>query len=59
MGYLTVSSDKPTTWLADPGLQMYAALAVPLVTVTMLVYVAVEWFNRRKMAVEMGRDGLA
>lgn len=57
MGYLTVSSDKPMRWVADPGLQMYAVLAVPLVTVTMLVYVAVEWVNKRKMAAEIG-DGM-
>jgi len=57
MGYLTVSNDKPMSWVADPGLQMYVVLAVPLVTVTMLVYVAVEWVNKRKMAAEIG-DGM-
>ena len=57
MGYLTVFSDKPMSWVADPGLQMYVVLAVPLVTVTMLVYVAVEWVNKRKMAAEIG-DGM-
>ncbi|KAK3369224.1 hypothetical protein B0T24DRAFT_632148 [Lasiosphaeria ovina] len=48
MGFVTLSSDGSGSWTADPGLQIYAALAFPLITATMAIYGLVEWTNRRR-----------
>jgi len=48
MGYVTLSGEMGGGWTADPGLQIYAALAFPLITATMAVYGLVEWSNGRR-----------
>jgi len=42
MGYVTVVPGSAFTWAASQDLLLYAALAIPLVAVTMLVYAALE-----------------
>lgn len=33
-------------WSADPDLKIYAILAIPLITITMLIYMLVEFVQR-------------
>ncbi|KAM7219403.1 hypothetical protein V8F06_005137 [Rhypophila decipiens] len=48
MGFVALSADGGGRWTAQPDLQIYAALALPLMTVTMAIYGLVEWTNRRR-----------
>ena len=51
MGYISISKGTVFTLVASPELQIYAALAIPLVGITMLVYVVVEVWKERSMRV--------
>lgn len=53
MGYLDVS-DTGFQLDASSGLQLYALLALPLITVTMTVYGAMEFAKRRKVQGKAG-----
>ncbi|UZP46506.1 hypothetical protein NXS19_014318 [Fusarium pseudograminearum] len=46
MGFITISQDSPMRWKADSDLKIYAILALPLITITMLVYGCVEMISR-------------
>ncbi|KAH7159766.1 hypothetical protein B0J13DRAFT_616567 [Dactylonectria estremocensis] len=48
MGYVAPAGDGKAGWSAEPGLKIYATLAIPLIAVTMLIYVVVEWRNRQQ-----------
>ncbi|KAF5635795.1 hypothetical protein F52700_5107 [Fusarium sp. NRRL 52700] len=45
MGFVTIEQDSPMKWSADPDLKIYAVLAIPLITITMLIYVLVEFIQ--------------
>lgn len=49
MGYISVVQDTKFTLAATPDLQIYAALAIPLVGLTMLIYTAVEYRKQREL----------
>ncbi|CZS74908.1 unnamed protein product [Fusarium graminearum] len=46
MGFVTISQESPMRWKADSDLKIYAILALPLITITMLVYGCVEMISR-------------
>ncbi|KAH7143768.1 hypothetical protein EDB81DRAFT_842978 [Dactylonectria macrodidyma] len=56
MGYVSPAGGGKAGWSAEPGLKIYATLAIPLIAVTMLIYAAVEWRNRQQQNAEK-RDG--
>ncbi|KAG5818410.1 hypothetical protein H9Q74_010068 [Fusarium xylarioides] len=43
MGFVTIKQDSPMKWSADPDLKIYAILAIPLICITMLIYILVEF----------------
>ncbi|KAJ4098276.1 hypothetical protein NW756_002860 [Fusarium oxysporum] len=46
MGFVTITQESPMKWSADPDLKIYAILAIPLITITMLIYMLVEFVQR-------------
>ncbi|XEU94918.1 hypothetical protein FSHL1_000202 [Fusarium sambucinum] len=48
MGFISIARESPMKWKADTDLKIYAILALPLITTTMLVYVFVEMISRSK-----------
>ncbi|KAH7002181.1 hypothetical protein EDB80DRAFT_752508 [Ilyonectria destructans] len=48
MGYVAPAGDGAAGWLAEPGLKIYAILAIPLIALTMLIYAVIEWRNRKQ-----------
>ncbi|EXA34498.1 hypothetical protein FOVG_14477 [Fusarium oxysporum f. sp. pisi HDV247] len=46
MGFVTITQESPMKWSADPDLKIYAILAMPLITITMLIYMLVEFVQR-------------
>ncbi|RSL86678.1 hypothetical protein CDV31_016366 [Fusarium ambrosium] len=47
MGFVTIASEEPMRWAATADLKIYATLAIPLITVTMLIYACVEIMQRK------------
>lgn len=45
MGFVTIKQDSPMMWSADPDLKIYAILAIPLISITMLIYILVEFIQ--------------
>ncbi|KAF4475782.1 hypothetical protein FAGAP_12629 [Fusarium agapanthi] len=45
MGFITIKHDSPMKWSADPDLKIYAILAIPLISITMLIYILVEFIQ--------------
>ncbi|KAI8399097.1 hypothetical protein FOFC_20329 [Fusarium oxysporum] len=46
MGFVTITQESPMKWSANPDLKIYAILAIPLITITMLIYMLVEFVQR-------------
>jgi hypothetical protein len=46
MGFISIKQETPMQWSATPGLKIYAVLAIPLITFTMLIYTCVELLHR-------------
>ncbi|CAG1971405.1 unnamed protein product, partial [Fusarium graminearum] len=53
MGFVTISQDSPMRWKADSDLKIYAILALPLITITMLVYGCVEMISRLRTRTQL------
>ena len=52
MGYISTVPGNAFVWTATQDLQLYAALAIPMVAVIMLVYAALEVLKARRRAKE-------
>ncbi|KAG9494923.1 hypothetical protein J7337_013152 [Fusarium musae] len=48
MGFITIEQESPMKWSADPDLKIYAILAIPLITITMMIYMLVEFIQRAR-----------
>jgi hypothetical protein len=48
MGFITIEREYPMKWSADPDLKIYAILAIPLITITMMIYMLVEFIQRAR-----------
>ena len=48
MDFITIKQEEPMQWSAKADLEIYAILAIPLITVTMLIYALVEMVQRAK-----------
>ncbi|KAI1044238.1 hypothetical protein LB505_008657 [Fusarium chuoi] len=48
MGFVTIKQESPMKWSADPDLKIYAILAIPLIAVTMLIYMVVELVHKAR-----------
>ncbi|KAF5647073.1 hypothetical protein F25303_5246 [Fusarium sp. NRRL 25303] len=48
MGFVTIKQESPMKWSADPDLKIYAILAIPLIAVTMLIYILVEFVHKAR-----------
>lgn len=48
MGYISIKQEAPMQWSATADLKIYAVLAIPLITFTMLLYAFVELAHRSK-----------
>ncbi|KAL9561693.1 hypothetical protein ACKAV7_014249 [Fusarium commune] len=48
MGFVTIKQESPMKWSADPDLKIYAILAIPLIAITMLIYMFVEFVQRAR-----------
>ncbi|KAL6922931.1 hypothetical protein FSST1_000205 [Fusarium sambucinum] len=48
MGFITIARESPMKWKADTDLKIYAILALPLITTTMLLYGFVEMISRSR-----------
>jgi hypothetical protein len=55
MGFVKLKQESPMQWSAEPDLMIYAILAIPLVSVTMLTYLLVEVFQRDKEKEEIAK----
>ena len=56
MGFVTISQESPLRWTAKADLKIYAILAIPLISVTMLIYGCVEIFQRSRKGESEVRD---
>ncbi|XEV01518.1 hypothetical protein FSHL1_006805 [Fusarium sambucinum] len=56
MGFVKLKQEAPMKWSAEPDLKIYATLAIPLICVTMLIYVLVEMFQRVQKREEKVND---
>ncbi|KAG5659500.1 hypothetical protein KAF25_002059 [Fusarium avenaceum] len=48
MGFVSIKQETPMQWSATADLKIYAVLAIPLITFTMLIYAFVELAHRSK-----------
>ncbi|KAI6749335.1 hypothetical protein HG530_015174 [Fusarium avenaceum] len=56
MGFISIKQEAPMQWSATADLKIYAVLAIPLITFTMLIYAFVELAHRSKNK-EQGLNG--
>ncbi|KAF4442113.1 hypothetical protein FACUT_2337 [Fusarium acutatum] len=56
MGFITIKQESPMKWSADPDLKIYAILAVPLITITMVIYILMEFIQRAREKEEKANE---